>query len=88
LGLGWDAAVLANPYYYPYAGYADPYPGYAYPDPQYVSPQGATVGVSPAPPAASASWYYCASARDYYPRVAQCPEGWQQVPVVPPGVAP
>jgi hypothetical protein len=29
LGLGWDAAVLANPYYYPYAGYADPYPGYA-----------------------------------------------------------
>jgi hypothetical protein len=39
-----------------------------------------------APPAAEAAppepgyWYYCASAREYYPRAATCPEAWIKVP--------
>jgi len=52
------------PYYYP-PYYYDPY---YYPPPvQYVQP-------APVQP-----WYYCASARAYYPYVQSCPEGWQQV---------
>ncbi|HQR54639.1 MAG TPA: hypothetical protein PLW72_01555 [Burkholderiaceae bacterium] len=39
-------------------------------------------------PAATAGaqqwWYWCASARGYYPYVGACPEGWQRVaPQVP-----
>jgi hypothetical protein len=28
-------------------------------------------------------WYYCDSARGYYPYVKECPAGWQRVPPVP-----
>ena len=31
-----------------------------------------------APPAGY--WYYCESAREYYPRVPTCPEAWIKVP--------
>jgi len=31
------------------------------------------------------SWYYCESAKAYYPYVQQCQEGWRAVPAVPPG---
>lgn len=34
----------------------------------------------PAPPAAQAYWYYCPSARAYYPSVQTCPEEWVKVP--------
>ncbi len=44
-------------------------PVYPYPDP-YVPTA-----------AASGYWYYCGSARAYYPYVGACPEGW--TPVVP-----
>ena len=43
---------------------------------------------APAPTAAPASggtWYYCDSAKAYYPYVAQCKEGWRPVPARPPG---
>lgn len=42
--------------------------------------------VSAAPPAPSApgSWYYCESAKGYYPYVPECREGWRAVPPVPP----
>ncbi len=43
---------------------------------------------SPAAPApggaASGTWYYCESAKAYYPYVADCKEGWHPVPAVPP----
>ena len=28
-------------------------------------------------------WYFCESARTYYPYVAYCPEGWRAVPASP-----
>jgi hypothetical protein len=30
------------------------------------------------------TWYYCPSAKGYYPYVRDCPEGWQAVPPHPP----
>ena len=80
LGLGWEAAAPAYPYYYPY-------PAYDYPQAGYAPPVNAPITVDPGGPDTSQSWYYCESARDYYPRVTQCQEGWRTVPVVPPGVA-
>jgi len=38
---------------------------------------------SPATPA-PATWYYCESAKNYYPYVATCNEGWRSVPATPP----
>lgn len=35
--------------------------------------------VSSAAPSAPQWWYWCASARGYYPYVASCAEGWQRV---------
>jgi len=47
--------------------------------PPAVTPGAQTAGV----------WYYCSSAKGYYPYVSQCPEGWQSVPASPPpGTAP
>ena len=34
-------------------------------------------------PAAAATWYYCDSAKSYYPYVATCPGGWHAVPAAP-----
>jgi hypothetical protein len=75
LGLGWDAGVLG----YPYPGYYYPYP------PEYVYPEAPPVVVAPQGPSTPANWYYCESAKEYYPRVSQCPEPWRLVPAVPPG---
>ena len=87
LGLLIGAPLIASSYYYrpyyyppyayaPYYGYA---PAYAYAPPAYVSP-------SPAPVQQAYSWYYCPSSNGYYPYVAQCPGGWQQVSPTPPGL--
>jgi len=86
LGLGLEAEYLANPWlYYPYPGYYYPYPGYYYPyspPAEYVEPQAPTA--APPPPA---NWYYCDSARAYYPYVTKCPEAWRVVPAAPPAPA-
>lgn len=39
------------------------------------------------PPAAApgGTWYYCESAKAYYPYVRECAEGWRAVPATPPG---
>lgn len=47
------------------------------------SPQPAQAPGS-APSSSAGSWYYCASAKGYYPYVADCKEGWRPVPAVPP----
>jgi hypothetical protein len=59
-----------NPYYYP--------PVVAVPaaPTTYVEQSQPQAAPGPAP---SASWYYCADSRTYYPYVKQCPGGWQQV---------
>jgi hypothetical protein len=53
----------------------------------YVERERAAAEVPPAPavvPSAEQWWYWCASARGYYPYVGACPEGWQRVaPQVP-----
>jgi hypothetical protein len=74
--------VAGNPYYYAndvyYAaapsGYVvanPPMAAEAVPGPQAAAPQNAT-------------WYYCESAKAYYPYVTACKEGWKQVPATPP----
>lgn len=86
LGLAWDAWALNNPYYdYPYPGYVYPYSSSTVivePPPTLAVPPG-TADVPQNPPA-TANWYYCESAKAYYPYVRQCAEGWRVVPAVPP----
>ena len=81
LGWWWIAAGLW--YFYPS-------PVYPYPDP-YTPP--VTV-INPQPSAQAPSqpqaqlWYYCDSAKGYYPYVPSCPEMWRVVPAQPPQAAP
>lgn len=72
---------------YPYWWYPPPY-YYAYPPPTvvieqppvYVEQPAAPPPASPAPPA---YWYYCTSAKAYYPSVQTCSEDWVKVPPRP-----
>jgi hypothetical protein len=75
-----------GPYPYPYYYYPYPYHVYTPPPvvyqepPVYVQQQ-----VAPTPPPAPAApaegyWYYCPSARDYYPTAPNCSEAWIKVP--------
>jgi outer membrane protein OmpA-like peptidoglycan-associated protein len=63
--------------FWPYYYYGPGYGYYYYPPPAqvYAAPE-ETVVEQPAP----AYWYYCGSARNYFPYVQSCPEGWQAVP--------
>ena len=70
---------------YPYWYYPPPY--YVYAPPVVVQEQPPVYVQQPAAPAAAAPsasapayWYYCPSAREYYPRVQTCPEEWVKVP--------
>ena len=69
--LGWWWLVGGAYYWYPS-------PIYPYPDP-YTPP----VVVTQPAPAPQPMWYYCDSARAYYPYVAECPGGWRAVPATP-----
>ncbi len=84
IGVGpayWWGYPYAYPYYYyPPPYYYTPPPVVVQEPPVYVQQQ-VTPTVPPAPPAAPESyWYYCPSARDYYPRVPTCSEAWIKVP--------
>jgi hypothetical protein len=71
--------------------YWHPWPSYYYyPAPVYVAPS--VVQVSPpvyverqdSPTTDQQGWwYYCNSAKGYYPYVKECPGGWQKVPPAP-----
>jgi len=66
----WDPSYPYWWYYpLPYYAYA-PAPVIVQEPPVYVEP--------PAPP--QSYWYYCRSARAYYPTVPTCPEVWVKVP--------
>ena len=85
--LGWWWIVGGMWYFYPS-------PVYPYPDP-YLPPvvvTSPTVVVEPQTSAPSQPpaqfWYYCDSAKGYYPTVQNCPEGWKSVPAQPPQTAP
>ena len=70
--------IVGSPfYYYPYPY---PYPYYYYPQMSYLPPDYVEGAGAPGP----AYWYYCNSAKAYYPHVKECPEGWQQVMPQPP----
>jgi hypothetical protein len=74
------ATAVTAPFTYPYASAGQP-PAYA-PAPTAMYPP-APVDARPAyaasPPPAPSYWYYCPSARGYYPYVSQCPGGWLTV---------
>lgn len=65
--LGWWWIAGGIWYFYPY-------PIYPYPDP-YLPPD-LPVPAVPVPPVPNV-WYYCGSAKAFYPYVATCPEGWK-----------
>jgi hypothetical protein len=81
---GGVATLLAAPFTYPYAyqaaydyPYSYSYPYYSY---RYASAYAYAAPASVYAPAPAPSyWYYCASARTYYPYISTCPEGWMQV---------
>jgi len=72
-------------------------PGMSEPAQPVYPPAAAAPPVAPAPPAAQPPvaqgtpsgpprlWYYCDSAKSYYPYVPTCPSGWRPVPANPPG---
>jgi hypothetical protein len=66
------------------AGWGYPY-GY-YPPTTVVVPSEPSVYVErdSVAPAAQQWWYWCPSAKGYYPYVSTCPEGWQRVAPQPP----
>ncbi len=91
LYIGVPLAIGAASYHY--GNYGARY----YAPPAYYYPPMAPIVVNPAPvtyieqaPQVAASqqsngyWYYCDSARGYYPYVKDCPSGWQPVPSTPP----
>ena len=84
--------IGVGPYWGPYPYWWYPPPYYAYPT--YVYPPSVMVeqppayleqqpGAPAAPPASTAYWYYCASAKAYYPTAPSCPEEWVKVPERP-----
>jgi hypothetical protein len=81
--------VAGVPYYYANDVYYIQQPGgYAVAEPPMVASQNppppASAPGSAAPPSSPGTWYYCASAKAYYPYVAECKEGWRSVPATPP----
>jgi hypothetical protein len=83
--------IAGVPYYYANDVYYIQQPGgYAVAEPPMMAganppsaapaPQAGSV----APPSSPGTWYYCASAKAYYPYVTECKEGWRSVPATPP----
>jgi hypothetical protein len=83
LGLGWEAGVLASPYYYPDAQYYPYNPPTVVIEPSPLPPDPNSASQLPSSPPPSADWYYCESAKTYYPYIRQCPEPWHIVPATP-----
>jgi hypothetical protein len=93
-GYGWyglGVGIALDPFlYWPWY-----YPGSYYYPPYYYPPGAVSVPATPPvyiergqetepAPQASASWYYCADPKGYYPYVENCPGGWQTVAPRPP----
>ena len=83
--------VAGVPYYYANDVYYLQQPGgYAVAEPPMLASQNPPPAAAPAPQPGSAlsavpgNWYYCESAKAYYPYVTECKEGWRSVPATPP----
>jgi len=83
------ATPYPNPYYYPAypSTVVVQQPAMVVQQPQVVVQQPPVMQMAPtqAAPVSSGTWYYCDSARGYYPYVSSCPQPWRTVPAVPPG---
>ena len=76
------SALEPRPYYPPPVVYAPPV---YYPAPAVAAP---VVATAPVAPAESAQWwYFCRSAKAFYPYVRDCPGGWERVSPAPPEAA-
>ena len=90
MGLG-TAWALSDPWLYNPYPWGAGYYGYGAASPTVVvnqapvSPQGTTYLGSTQQAGPPQSWFYCESAKGYYPYVPQCPEPWRAVPATPPG---
>lgn len=82
-GSHWHSSVFFGfgPYW-PYWGYPWGYPAYYSYSPVVVREE-PVVYVEQSAPAPESVWYYCASARAYYPYAQSCPEQWIRVPTRP-----
>lgn len=85
--LGWWWIAAGVWYFYPQPVY--PYPDPYTPSVTVINQQPPVVVSPPAPvqpqPQQTAQlWYYCDSARGYYPYVPNCAEGWRAVPAQAP----
>jgi len=69
--------VWWGPYWYPPPYYVYSPPPVIIQEPVYIQQQPS----SASPP--QGYWYYCPSARAYYPTVPTCPEAWVKVPPRP-----
>jgi len=81
--LGWWWIV--DGMWHPYAAPVYPYPA-PYAPPVIIEREAPPVVIIPQPavPQSGPYWYYCDSARGYYPYVTRCPEGWRPVSPTPP----
>lgn len=72
----WSGWWIGSPWFF----YPPPYP-----NPPIIvqtpAPEPVVVQAAPQP---VQHWYYCESAKTYYPYVQNCPEGWRSVAAVPP----
>jgi len=70
---------VGGPVWYPYPYYAPP-PVVVQPSPPVVvQPSAPQTYVQSRDTAPESYWYYCQSAKGYYPYVKECPSGWQRV---------
>jgi hypothetical protein len=83
LPVGYSTVYFGDvPYYYANDVYYEQRPnGYEVVAPP---PPGGTTEPAPPPQQTAGNWYYCDSAKNYYPYINQCPEGWKTVPATPP----
>jgi len=92
LPAGYTTVYTAGvPYYYANDVYYVQQPGgYAVAEPPMLAsenpppPSPAPQPGSAAAPGSAGNWYYCESAKAYYPYVTECKEGWRSVPATPP----
>lgn len=80
LGFHFGAPYYWGPYWGPWWYHPAPY---YYPGPTVVVPAQPTTYIEQGNES-SGWWYYCDTARGYYPYVKECPSGWQRVPPAPP----
>jgi len=74
--VGVGPAFWWGPYWWHY-----PPPYYVYaPPPVVVQEPPVYIQQEPPPTPATQYWYYCGSAKAYYPTVPACPEPWVKVP--------